>query len=196
MISIRSINVGRAERITVSDGRTLLTAHGKHPVGEGAVVSVGPLGLQGDEQADPTVHGGRGKAVYAYPHEHYSFWNTVRAQARLQLWDEESSPGLMGENLTITGLMETHAWIGDRLRFANCILAISEPRMPCGKFDAVMGFKQASKMMAQSGFCGFYLSVTVEGTLKAGELAELVPGPRQVSIAEAFRSKLGRQHLR
>ncbi|MFM2187768.1 MAG: hypothetical protein RIR43_2340, partial [Pseudomonadota bacterium] len=115
---------------------------------------------------------------------------------RLQLWDEESSPGLMGENLTITGLMETHAWIGDRLRFANCILAISEPRMPCGKFDAVMGFKQASKMMAQSGFCGFYLSVTVEGTLKAGELAELVPGPRQVSIAEAFRSKLGRQHLR
>ncbi|MFM2187326.1 MAG: hypothetical protein RIR43_1898, partial [Pseudomonadota bacterium] len=90
MISIRSINVGRAERITVSDGRTLLTAHGKRPVGEGAVVSVGPLGLQGDEQADPTVHGGRGKAVYAYPHEHYAFWNTVRAQARLQLWDEES----------------------------------------------------------------------------------------------------------
>ena len=195
-IGIRSINVGRAARITVSDGRTLLTAHGKHPVGEGAVVPVGPLGLQGDEQADPTVHGGRGKAVYAYPHEHYAFWNTVRSQARLQLWDEASSPGLMGENLTITGLMETHAWIGDRLRFPNCILAISEPRMPCGKFDAVMGFKQASKMMAQSGFCGFYLSVTVEGTLQAGEVAELVPGPRQVAIAEAFRSKLGRQHLR
>jgi MOSC domain-containing protein YiiM len=157
---------------------------------------VGPLGLEGDEQADPTVHGGRGKAVYAYPHEHYAFWKTVRSQARLQLWDEDPTPGLMGENLTITGLLETHAWIGDRLRFPNCILAISEPRMPCSKFDAVMGFKQASKMMAQSGFCGFYLSVTVEGSLQTGEEGEVVPGPRQVSIAEAFRSKVGRQHLR
>lgn len=193
-IRLISLNTGKARRITVADGRSLVTAHGKQATTER--VSVGPLGLATDEQADPTVHGGRGKAVYAYPHEHYAFWKTVRSQARLQLWDEEPSPGLMGENLTITGLMETHAWIGDRLRFPNCLLAISEPRMPCGKFDAVMGFKQASKMMAQSGFCGFYLSVTVEGTLQSGEVAELVPGPRQVSIAEAFRSKLGRQHLR
>ena len=192
--TVRSLNTGRARRITVADGRTVLTAFGKQAC-EGAV-AVGPMGLDGDEQADPTVHGGRGKAVYAYPHEHYAFWKTVRAQARVQLWDEEPSPGLMGENLTITGLLETHAWIGDRLRFPHCVLAISEPRMPCGKFDAVMGFKQASKMMAQSGFCGFYLSVTIEGHLSAGDTAVLLPGPRQVTIAEAFRSKVGRQHLR
>ncbi|MBU6195564.1 MAG: MOSC domain-containing protein [Burkholderiales bacterium] len=193
-IRLISLNTGKARRITVADGRSLVTAHGKQATAER--VSVGPLGLASDEQADPTVHGGRGKAVYAYPHEHYAFWKTVRSQARLQLWDEQPEPGLLGENLTITGLMETHAWIGDRLRFAHCTLAISEPRMPCGKFDAVMGFKQASKMMVQSGFCGFYLSVTIEGTLQAGDEAELVPGPRELTIADAFRSKAGRQHLR
>ena len=149
-IRLISLNTGKARRITVADGRSLVTAHGKQATTER--VWVGPLGLATDEQADPTVHGGRGKAVYAYPHEHYAFWKTVRSQARLQLWDEQPEPGLLGENLTITGLMETHAWIGDRLRFAHCTLAISEPRMPCGKFDAVMGFKQASKMMVQSGF--------------------------------------------
>lgn len=193
-VIIHSLNTARARRITVADGRTILTGHGKQPAA--GSVAVGPLGLEGDEQADPTVHGGRGKAVYAYPQEHYPFWKTVRSQARVQLWEDEPEPGLMGENLTIGGLLETHAWIGDRIRFADCTLAISEPRMPCGKFDAVMGFRQASKMMAQSGFCGFYLSVTIEGTLRAGEVGELVPGPRQVNIAEAFRSKLGRQHLR
>ena len=193
-VRLISLNAAKARRITVADGRSIVTAHGKQP--SDSPLEVGPLGLLIDEQADPTVHGGRGKAVYAYPHEHYAFWKTVRSQARLQLWDEEPAPGLMGENLTITGLLETHAWIGDRLRFPNCTLAISEPRMPCGKFDAVMGFKQASKMMVQSGFCGFYLSVIMEGTLQAGEAAELVPGPRQLTIADAFRSKAGRRHVR
>ncbi|MBM3388512.1 MAG: MOSC domain-containing protein [Betaproteobacteria bacterium] len=193
-IRLISVNTARAQRTSVADGRSILTAHGKQPTA--ARVEVGPLGLSGDEQADPTVHGGRGKAVYAYPQEHYAFWKTVRAQARAQPWDEEPTPGLMGENLTIAGLMETHAWIGDRLRFANCTLAISKPRMPCGKFDAALGFKHASKMMVQSGFSGFYLSVLQEGTLQAGDVAELLPGPRELTVAEAFRSKAGRQHRR
>jgi MOSC domain-containing protein YiiM len=193
-IRLISLNSGRARRITVAEGRSLVTAHGKQATAER--VAVGPLGLATDEQADPSVHGGRGKAVYAYPHEHYAFWKTVRAQARLQLWDEQPEPGLLSENLTISGLMETHAWIGDRLRFAHCTLAINEPRMPCSKFDTAMGFKQASKMMVQSGFCGFYLSVIIEGTLQAGDEAELVPGPRELTIADAFRSKAGRQHRR
>lgn len=195
-VVIHSVNTSRAQRVKVADGRTILTGHGKQARGPGVAVAVGPLGLEGDEQADPAVHGGRGKAVYAYPREHYAFWKTVRSQARVQLWDDEPAPGLMGENLTLCGLMETHAWIGDRLRFANCTLAISEPRMPCAKFDAVMGFKQASRMMVQSGFCGFYLSVTIEGHLQAGEEGELVAGPRQVTIAQAFRSKAGRHHQR
>src|SRR5690606_28166164 len=102
------------------------------------------------------------RAVYAYPHEHYDFWRTVRAQAQVAAWDAPVPHGLPGENLTITGLLEADACIGDVLQFPDCTLAISEPRRPCYKFAEVMGFKHAPKMMAQSGFCGFYLAVRRE----------------------------------
>lgn len=193
-VQVRSLNTGAVQKVAVGPGRTVLTAYGKHP--REGTVGVGVLGLDGDEQGDPTVHGGRSKAVYAYPVEHYPFWQTVRAQAKLQLWDEAPAPGLMGENLTVQGLVEANAWIGDQLRFPHCTLAISEPRMPCGKFEAIMGFRQASKMMAQSGFCGFYLMVIEPGMLQVGDLGTVVAGPRAVNIAEAFRSRLGRHHLR
>ena len=96
----------------------------------------------------------------------------------------------MGENLTLTGLLEGQAWIGDVLKFPDCTLAVSEPRQPCYKFQAVMGFNQATKMMAQSGYCGFYLAVIEGGTIAAGESYELIPGPREVSIAELFKVKM------
>ena len=104
-----------------------MTAIGKRPVdGPRAVL---PLGIEGDEQADLTVHGGPSKAVYAYPSEHYPFWQTVRAQARA-LWDEPLAPGSLGENLTLAGVLESQLWIGDVLRFPGCALAVSEPRFP------------------------------------------------------------------
>jgi len=82
--------------------------------------------------------------------------------------------------------------VGDVLHFADCELAVSEPRFPCFKFNAAMGFKQAGKLMADSGWCGMYLSVRVPGTLRAGESFTLVPGAREVGIVELFRSKIGR----
>lgn len=186
---IVSLNTARARRIDVG-GRSVTSAIGKRPV-EGAV-RVHAMGLEGDEQADPSVHGGLSKAVYAYPYEHYPFWRTVRAQARVALWDEPLAGGAMGENLTIAGLLETQAWIADRLRFADCELAVSEPRLPCFKFGAAMGFAQAGKLMVQSGYCGFYLAVVRPGTLRAGEAFDLVPGPREVSVAELFRARAAR----
>ena len=186
---ILSINVATARAVEIN-GRKLMTAIGKRAV-EGAV-SVQALGLAGDEQADLSVHGGLAKAVYAYPSEHYPFWQTVRAQARVALWDEPLAPGFMGENLTLAGLLESGAWVGDVLRFADCQLAVSQPRYPCFKFNAAMGFNQAGKLMVQSGWCGFYLAVRVPGTLCAGESFELVPGPREVGIAELFRAKTSR----
>jgi MOSC domain-containing protein YiiM len=152
-------------------------------------VAVAPLGLEGDEQADPSVHGGLAKAVYAYPSEHYAFWQTVRAQAGVAPWDETLPPGALGENLTLAGLAEQQVWIGDTLRFPDCELTVSEPRQPCFKFNAVMGFNQAAKLMKQSGWCGFYLAVQRPGTLAAGEAFELLPGPREVGIAELFKAK-------
>lgn len=192
---ILSINTAQASPILI-EGHRIMTAIGKRAVStitQPARMDVGVLGLVGDEQADPTVHGGRSKAVYAYPHEHYAFWQTVRAQAGQQSWDEALPHGMLGENLTVTGLLEADAYVGDVLQFADCALAISEPRQPCYKFAAVMGFSQAVKMMSQSGYCGFYLAVRTPGTIAAGESYELIPGTREVSIAELFKVKMRRR---
>jgi MOSC domain-containing protein YiiM len=189
-IRIHSVNVARATRLALPGGKSVLSAIGKRAV-EGDV-AVLPLGLEGDEQADPTVHGGPGKAVYAYPLEHYAFWQTVRAQAGVAARDVELPPGAMGENLTLHGVLEDRLWIGDRLVLPHCVLAVSEPRQPCFKFNATMGFNQAGKLMAQSGFCGSYLAVLEPGTLRAGDVVELQPGPREVNLRELFRAKMGR----
>jgi len=186
---VQSVNVALAREIEIN-GRSVMTAIAKQPV-EGPV-AVLPLGLAGDEQADLSVHGGLSKAVYAYPSEHYLFWQTVRAQAHVALWDEALPFGAMGENLTLSGLLEDHVWVGDLLRFAHCDLAVSEPRFPCFKFNAAMGFNHAVKLMAQSAWCGFYLAVRKPGTLRAGESFELIPGPREVGITELFRARMSR----
>ena len=181
-----SVNVGVA-RERVIDGRVVLTAIGKQAVA--GPVAVGPLGLAGDEQADLSVHGGLSKAVYAYPAEHYPFWQTVRAQAGVAGWEATLPPGMLGENLTITGLLENQAWVGDVLRFADCELAVSEPRFPCFKFNAAMGFRHALKLMAANAWCGFYLAVRSPGRVAAGESFELMPGPREVGITELFLAR-------
>ena len=188
--SVLSVNVSLATPLVI-DGRPVLTAIGKRAVP--GPVAVKPLGLVGDEQADLTVHGGLSKAVYAYPAEHYPFWQTVRAQAGVAAWGEPLPPGALGENLTISGLLENEAWVGDVLRFADCELAVSEPRFPCFKFNAAMGFKQAAKMMATNAWCGFYLAVRSPGPVRAGEPFELVPGPREVGITELFRARVAGQ---
>jgi MOSC domain-containing protein YiiM len=175
-----------ARGVTIGS-RRVLSAIGKRP--RDGAVEVGPLGLAGDEQADPSVHGGHSKAIYAYPSEHHAFWRTVRAQARVSLWDEPLAAGLFGENLLLEGLTEERLWIGDRLRLPGCVLAVSEPRHPCFKFNAAMGFAQASKLMVQSGFCGAYLGVIEPGRVSAGDPIELLPGPREVGLRELFRSR-------
>jgi len=190
-----SVNVAQATHVEIQ-GRRILTAIGKQPVSTESApsrIEVKPLGLVGDEQADLSVHGGLSKAVYAYPLEHYAFWQTVRAQAGLQAWGEALPHGSLGENLTLSGLLESDAHIGDLLQFPDCTLAISEPRRPCFKLEAKLGFKHAIKMMAQSGFCGFYLAVRVPGTIAAGEGFELTPGPREVSIRDLFRAKMQKE---
>ena len=169
------------------NGRRVMSAIGKRP--RMGPVAVGPLGLEGDEQADLSVHGGLSKAVYAYPAGHYAFWQTVRAQARVSLWDEPLPPGSLGENLTVAGLDEAALWIGDRLVLPGCVLVVSEPRTPCFKFGAAMGFAQAVKLMTQSGYCGAYLAVAQPGTVQAGDAVTLVPGPREVGLRELFRAR-------
>ena len=181
-----SLNVALARPISIA-GREVMSGIGKR--GVAGPVEVGALGLAGDEQADLSVHGGLAKAVYAYPVEHYAFWQTVRAQAGVGAWNDALPHGSLGENLTLEGLLETQVCIGDVLRFAHCALAVSEPRYPCFKFNAVMGFAHAAKLMTQSAWCGFYLSVREAGQIEAGETFVLEPGPREVGIDELFRAR-------
>jgi MOSC domain-containing protein YiiM len=190
MITICSVNTATVSSRLIQ-GKAVPTAIAKRPMA--GAVAVLPLGLAGDEQADQSVHGGLSKAVYAYPQEHYAFWQGVRTQARVTAADEALPPGFMGENLTLTGLLEAQLWIGDRLELPGCVLAVSEPRQPCYKFNDVMGFNQASKLMAQSGYCGYYLGVIVPGELRTGDTITVVPGPREVNLRELFMAKMKRR---
>ena len=187
-----SVQTGQARRVKFGE-RSLLTAFNKQAVSGDVLVL--PLGLMGDEQADLSVHGGLDKAVYAYPSEHYPFWQQARQTAGVSPLQDHLPYGAMGENLTLSGLLETQLWVGDRLKFANCTLTVTQPREPCFKFDTAMGFSGASRAMAGSGFCGVYLSVDEPGSLQAGQTFKLLPGRRGVSVLQLFNAK-ARKHLR
>ena len=186
-MQVLGVQAGKARKVMMQ-GRSILTAMHKTALTE--ATSVGSLGLEADEQADPSVHGGLEKAVYAYPVEHYDFWRAERQAAGLGGIDDGLAFGALGENLTLQGLLESDVWVGDELHFAHCRLRVTQPREPCFKFNASMGFNTASKRMAQTGWCGFYLAVDQAGTLQAGEAFTLVPGPRRASIAERFAAKM------
>jgi MOSC domain-containing protein YiiM len=192
MPQLLSLQTGSARRVRIHD-RNVLSAIHKQPVA--GRLAVMPLGLVGDEQADLSVHGGLDKAVYAYPSEHYAFWRQARADAGLSGIDDALPWGSLGENLSLAGLLETGVWVGDVLQFESCALRVTQPREPCYKFNAAMGFSHASKLMAQQGCCGFYLAVDLPGTLQAGEAFDLVAGPRQLGLPEMFRTKLFK-HMR
>lgn len=186
LISIQTAKV----TAMMMEGRRVMTAIRKLPIIGDAVVA--PLGVVGDEQANLEVHGGLSRAIYAYPSEHYEFWQQARLDAGLGLIDDTLPFGSMGENLTLQGLFESDVWIGDTLEFPRCTLRVTEPREPCFKFNAAMGFNSAAKAMAQSGLCGFYLAVDKAGTIAAGESFNLVAGSRQVSIPSRFAVRMRR----
>jgi MOSC domain-containing protein YiiM len=188
-MQIISINLALAKPLLAS-GRKVLSAIGKRAA-LGAV-SVLPMGLLGDEQADLSVHGGLDKAVYAYPVEHYAFWQAARREHGVSLFDEALPHGFMGENLTISGLLEADVYVGDQLHFPHCMLRVEAPREPCFKFAAVMGFAQSGKLMVQEARCGFYLSVVKTGTLQTSESFTLIAGARRLSIADAIRGKMAK----
>ena len=181
-----SVNVGSARLLRIG-GRNILTAIGKAPVA--GPVAVVRLGLQGDEQADPSVHGGLDKALYAYPVEHLPFWQEQRREAGVSLFNESPPPGFMGENLSIEGLLETEVWIGDELHFPGCALRVTAPREPCFKLNAVTGLNTAGRLMMERLCPGFYLSVVQPGRIEASQAFTLVPGIRGLRVSEAFAAK-------
>jgi len=190
---ILSINTGIVQPLFVNseaNSQSVMSAIRKAPLS--GRVMVNRLGIAGDERADMSVHGGLDKAVYLYPHEHYAFW--VAARERVLHQQEPLSFGAMGENLTTEGLLETALWIGDSLEIGELLLEVTEPRAPCFKFAALMGYPQAIKHMLQSGFTGVYLKVITPAEITTRQTIRVLPGPREVSIADINRQRLkGRQ---
>ena len=159
-----SINVGLPREVSWH-GKSVLTSILKVPVN--GSVQVSTLNVEGDRQADLTVHGGADKAVYLYPGEHYPYW-------RHQLPGSELPWGAFGENFTTEGLSEADVNIGDRFRIGSAEFLVTQPRMPCFKLGIRFGRPEILKHFLQSGRTGFYLSVVREGEVAAGDSIHLV----------------------
>ena len=172
---VLSVNVGRHREIQWR-GQMVQTAIFKAPViGR---VAVTRLRVEGDDQADLSVHGGPEKAVYAYPSEHYAFWREELPGVALP-W------GAFGENLTTEGLLETTVRVGDQLRIGSTELVVTQPRMPCFKLGVRFDRPDMVKRFMRSGRTGFYLAVMKEGKVGAGDPVDLVPADAQaISVAE------------
>jgi MOSC domain-containing protein YiiM len=159
-----SVNVGGPRDIEWQ-GQPLRTSIYKSPVA--GRVPVRGYNLDGDQQSDLSVHGGRDKAVYGYPLEHYDFW-------RGELPDAELPIGVFGENLTTEGLDEHGLSIGDLLRVGGCELMVTQPRLPCLKLAARFGRPEMPKRFLASRRVGFYFSVEREGDIGAGDAISLI----------------------
>jgi MOSC domain-containing protein YiiM len=170
-----SVNVGLPRAITWK-GRTVQTGIFKTPVN--GRVQVRTLNLEGDGQADLSVHGGPDKAVYVYPSAHYDFW-------RGEFPDMELSWGMFGENLTTMGLSEEGLNVGDTLRIGSLVAMVTQPRVPCYKLAAKFGREDMIARFLASGRSGFYLKVVQEGAVKAGDSIELLGSDRHaVTVAD------------
>ena len=155
-----------------------------------APVEITRLGVAGDEQADPSVHGGIEKAIYVYPIEHYAFWNELLTRETKK--SVELPLGAFGENFTIEGLLETEIFVGDQMQIGDLQFTVVKLREPCFKFNAKMGYKGAAKAMLQSGFSGWYLRVNQTGALSAGAEIQVLPGQRITSIADQNQAHFNR----
>jgi MOSC domain-containing protein YiiM len=174
-VRIVSVNVGLPRRVTWRD-KVVATGIFKSPV-EGRIM-MRRLNLDGDAQADLTVHGGPSKAVYAYPSEHYAFW-------REELLGVDLPWGTFGENLTTQGLLEAGLNIGDRLQIGSAEVVVTEPRMPCYKLGLKFGRDDIVKKFLASRRSGFYFAVLKEGEVAAGDAIKRVSrDPHGVTVAD------------
>ena len=163
-MKILSVNVSEPKKV-IFNGKELITSIYKKPVSER--VRVTSQGIEGDRQADLSVHGGYDKAVYGYSFEHYKLWGE-----RLQR--EFTEFGLVGENLTISSFDESEINIGDRFQINDCILQVSQPRIPCYKIGIKMNSRDFPKMFSQSGLLGTYFRVVQEGSIEEGDEIEKI----------------------
>src|SRR5579862_1299573 len=179
-VKLLSLNVA-LPRLALYHGKTINTAIYKQPVA--GPVQLRTLNLDGDRQADLSVHGGLYKAVYGYPSEHYPLWREELPGIDLP-WGRDLPWGSFGENFTTEGLFESDLHIGDRLRIGPAILMVRQPRMPCYKLAAKFQRDDMIDLFLRSGRSGFYFSVEQEGEVQQGDCFELISkNPEGITIA-------------
>ena len=177
-MKVLSVNVGLPREVTWQ-GKRVTTGIFKEPI-QGRVM-MRTLNLDGDQQADLTVHGGVSKAVYAYSTEHYNYWRT-------ELPGMDLSWGTFGENFTTEGLLEDAVYIGDRFRIGETEVMVTEPRMPCYKLGIKFGRADIIKRFLASRRTGFYFAVMREGLVGAGDTVELIRREQEeISVADITR---------
>jgi MOSC domain-containing protein YiiM len=173
-----SVNVS-LPRDVMWKGRTVTTGIFKEPVG--GSVHLRKLNLDGDRQADLSVHGGPDKAVYAYPSEHYEYWRSKLERHNLP-W------GMFGENFTVQGMLEDETNIGDTFRIGSALVRVAQPRMPCYKLGVKFGRDDILKLFLNSLRSGFYFSVLEEGAVAAGNEIKLVArDPNNITVTDITR---------
>jgi len=158
---------GRAAPLT---GRDILSGIVKTPVDR--PLSLGPGGLDGDEQADLRVHGGVEKAVHHYPLDHYALW-----RAELGDLPPLRAPGGFGENISAAGLTEADVAVGDVFRLGSAILQVSQGRQPCWKLSHRFAVPDMARRVQQSGRTGWYYRVLQSGTVAPGDPLERIERP-------------------
>ncbi|HJU04162.1 MAG TPA: MOSC domain-containing protein, partial [Nitrospiraceae bacterium] len=160
-------------------GKPVSTGIYKEPVA--GRIMVCRFNLDGDQQADLTVHGGPDKAVYVYPVEHYATWGQ-------ELERSNFSFGQFGENFTVQGMLEETVHVGDIFRIGDTQLEVTQPRVPCYKLGIKMGSMRFLKRFLASGRTGYYLRVLEEGEVGAGDsIARIKTDPERMTIQQAVR---------
>jgi ferredoxin-NADP reductase/MOSC domain-containing protein YiiM len=185
-VKLLSVNVSLPKQVP-HRGKIITTGIYKEPVSDRVLVHT--RNVQGDGQADRKVHGGHDMAVYAYPFEHYKFWEETLGRPGFPF-------GQFGENLTVEGLTEGTVRVGDVFRVGGALLQVTQPRIPCYKLALRMGEgMDFPKRFQDSGRLGFYLRVIEEGEIGAGDAIERVDTDgRSVTIAEFIHIYLHETH--
>jgi MOSC domain-containing protein YiiM len=179
-----SVNVGIPREI-IWKNMSVVTGIFKDPV-DGPVM-IRELNLDGDQQADLSVHGGPLKAVYGYASEHYEYWKD-------KLPDVTFSWGQFGENLTTEGLLESDLYIGDVLQVGSATLKVTQPRLPCYKLQVRFNRDDMIKRFLVSRRSGFYFSVVQEGEVSADSKLEFLSrDPHRVTVQRMSRLALGEE---
>ena len=175
---ILSVNISLPREIDYG-GQKISTGIFKEPV-EGRI-TLRTLNLDGDRQADLSVHGGPDKAVYAYPVEHYEYWHSVFP-------DLAMPNGMFGENLTVEGLIESEISVGDVFRIGSATVIATQPRMPCYKLGVKFGRMDVIKKFLASGRSGIYFKVSNEGEVATGDtIHQITKDPNQITISDIVR---------